>query len=58
MKESLRSELPKLAMDDIPTPAEDAVTITGLVKEPHYQPFGRRGAGPLRWYPRSGDCPQ
>lgn len=33
MKESLRSELPKLAMDDIPTPAEDAVTITGLAKE-------------------------
>jgi hypothetical protein len=33
MKESLRSELPKLAMDDIPTPAEDALTITGLVKE-------------------------
>ena len=27
------SELPKAAMDDIPTPKEDAVTITGLVKK-------------------------
>lgn len=33
MNDSLRSELPKLAMDDIPTPDKDAVTITGLVKE-------------------------
>lgn len=33
MKESMKSELPKLAMDDIPTPDKDAVTITGLVKE-------------------------
>lgn len=33
MKETLRTALPKLAMDDIPTPKEDAVTITGLVKE-------------------------
>ena len=29
----LRSELPKLAMDDIPEPDPDAVSITGLVKE-------------------------
>ena len=29
----LRSELPKLAMDDIPEPDSDAVSITGLVKE-------------------------
>ena len=27
------SELPKAAMDEIPTPKEDAMTITGLVKE-------------------------
>lgn len=33
MNQNLRSELPKLAMDDIPTPKEDAVTITGLVKK-------------------------
>lgn len=33
MRDSLRSELPKLAMDDIPTPDKDAVTITGLVKD-------------------------
>ena len=33
MKDSLKSELPKLAMDDIPTPDKDVVTITGLVKE-------------------------
>lgn len=32
MNESLRTELPKLAFDDIPTPTEDAVRITGLVK--------------------------
>ncbi len=32
MNESLKTELPKLAFDDIPTPAEDAVKITGLVK--------------------------
>lgn len=30
--ESLRTELPKLALDDIPTPKENAVSITGLVK--------------------------
>lgn len=33
MNQNLRTSLPKLAMDDIPTPKEDAVTITGLVKE-------------------------
>lgn len=32
INESLRTELPKLALDDIPTPKEDAVNITGLVK--------------------------
>ncbi len=32
MNESLKTELPKLAFDDIPTPTEDAVKITGLVK--------------------------
>lgn len=32
MIENLRTELPKLAFDDIPTPSEDAVSITGLVK--------------------------
>lgn len=32
MDKSLRSELPKLALDDIPTPSADAVSITGLVK--------------------------
>ncbi len=30
---ALRSELPKLAMDDIPEPDLDAVSITGLVKD-------------------------
>ncbi len=33
MDKTLRSELPKLAMDEIPSPREDAVTITGLVKQ-------------------------
>ena len=28
----MRTELPKLAFDDIPTPSADAVIITGLVK--------------------------
>ncbi|MGN0161073.1 MAG: DUF3892 domain-containing protein [Lachnospiraceae bacterium] len=28
-----RSDLPKAALDDIPTPKSDAVSITGLVKE-------------------------
>lgn len=32
MNESLRSELPKLALDEIPTPSADAVSIIGLVK--------------------------
>lgn len=32
MNSELRTELPKLALDDIPTPDADAVTITGLVK--------------------------
>lgn len=32
INESLRQELPKLALDDIPTPKKDAVSITGLVK--------------------------
>lgn len=32
MDKTLRSELPKLAFDDIPTPSADAVSITGLVK--------------------------
>lgn len=32
MDKNLRTELPKLAMDEIPTPNKDAVTITGLVK--------------------------
>ena len=31
--ETLRTALPKLAMDEIPTPATDAVSITGLVKK-------------------------
>lgn len=33
MNTDLRKELPKLALDDIPTPQGDAVKITGLVKE-------------------------
>lgn len=33
MNESLRSELPKLALDEIPTPSADAVSIIGLVKQ-------------------------
>lgn len=32
MKNKSKSELPKLAMDEIPTPDTDAVSITGLVK--------------------------
>ena len=32
-KKNLRSELPKAAMDEIPTPTSDTVSITGLVKE-------------------------
>lgn len=32
MNENLKTELPKLAFDEIPTPSEDAVKITGLVK--------------------------
>ena len=28
-----RAELPRAAMDEIPSPREDALTITGLVKE-------------------------
>lgn len=31
--EALRTALPKLAMDEIPSPAADAVSITGLVKK-------------------------
>lgn len=33
MNNKIKSELPKLAMDEIPTPAADAVSITGLVKK-------------------------
>ncbi len=33
MNDNLRTELPRLALDDIPTPDSDAVSITGLVKE-------------------------
>lgn len=33
MNTEMRTELPKLAMDEIPTPAADAVSITGLVKK-------------------------
>lgn len=33
MNTEIRTELPKLAMDEIPTPAADAVSITGLVKK-------------------------
>jgi hypothetical protein len=33
MDNKMSTELPKLAMDDIPTPAADAVSITGLVKK-------------------------
>ena len=32
-KEILASALPKAALDEIPTPKEDALSITGLVKE-------------------------
>lgn len=32
-KEILSSALPKAALDEIPTPKEDALSITGLVKE-------------------------
>ena len=32
MDKTMRTELPKLAFDDIPTPSADAVSITGLVK--------------------------
>jgi len=33
MNKNISSELPKAAMDEIPTPKSDAVSITGLVKE-------------------------
>ena len=33
MDNKMSTELTKLAMDDIPTPAADAVSITGLVKK-------------------------
>lgn len=33
MNTEMRTELPKLAMDEIPTPAADAASITGLVKK-------------------------
>lgn len=33
MDNKMSTELPKLAMDDIPTPTADAVSITGLVKK-------------------------
>lgn len=33
MNQNRTSELAKAALDDIPTPDKDAVTITGLVKE-------------------------
>lgn len=33
MNTEMRTELPKLAMDEIPTPVADAVSITGLVKK-------------------------
>ena len=33
MIKNVTSELPLAAMDEIPTPKEDAVTITGLVKK-------------------------
>ncbi|MBR1703719.1 MAG: DUF3892 domain-containing protein [Lachnospiraceae bacterium] len=32
-KEILSSALPRAALDDIPSPKEDALSITGLVKE-------------------------
>ncbi|MCD7837094.1 MAG: DUF3892 domain-containing protein [Lachnospiraceae bacterium] len=32
MNENISVELPKAALDEIPTPKSDAVTITGLVK--------------------------
>lgn len=32
MNKNISSELPKAAMDEIPTPKSDAVSITGLVK--------------------------
>ena len=32
MDKTMRTELPKLAFDDIPTVSADAVSITGLVK--------------------------
>lgn len=33
MDNKMSTELPKLAMDEIPTPAADAVSISGLVKK-------------------------
>ncbi|MGN0436920.1 MAG: DUF3892 domain-containing protein [Lachnospiraceae bacterium] len=33
MNQNVTSSLPLAAMDDIPTPNQDAVSITGLVKE-------------------------
>ena len=33
MKDSISNILPMAALDDIPTPKDDAVTITGLVKK-------------------------
>lgn len=33
MNKNISSELPKAAMDEIPTPKADAVSITGLVKD-------------------------
>lgn len=32
MNENISSALPRMALDDIPTPSSDAVSITGLVK--------------------------
>lgn len=32
LDENLRTELPKLALDEIPSPSKDAVEITGLIK--------------------------
>lgn len=32
-RQKLRSSLPKAALDEIPNPSSDAVSITGLVKE-------------------------
>ena len=61
MDKTMRTELPKLAFDDIPTPSADAVSITGLVKNhgrirrADYQPERGRLHGKSRRDTRRGN---